>query len=46
MKNEVRYCAIKSETNIEGTITYDKLFAAILYYNHIQSGVTNLGMPL
>ena len=29
MKTEVRYCAIKSETNIEGTITYDKLFAEI-----------------
>jgi len=29
LKNEVRYCAIKSNTNNEGTITYDKLFADI-----------------
>ena len=29
LRNEVRYCAIKADTNVEGIITYDNLFTDV-----------------
>merc|ERR1712172_205839 len=29
LRNEVRYCAIKADTNVEGIITYDNLFVDV-----------------
>ena len=29
LRNEVRYCATKADTNIEGIITYDNLFTDV-----------------
>ena len=29
LRNEVRYCAIKADNNIEGIITYDSLFTDV-----------------